>query len=126
MYFSKLLNNISKKSITTIYKKNNNYNIRQKHILYQLLQDKNNKHNLYKLPPICKNILPHTPILSHKNDTKLINCESITELNISNIKHKNTNNYLKIIIISSATGLLSYSGLYVYLFINNISSLFFI
>ena len=133
MYFSKLLNNISKKSIITIYKKNNNSNIRQKHILYQLLQDKNNKNNLYKLPTIHnKNILPNTPILSDKTDTKLnntklndvINKESITELNISNVNHNNAKNYIKIIIISSVTGLISYSGLYVYSFINDIGTLF--
>jgi hypothetical protein len=148
MYFSKLLNNIIKNSITFTYKKNNNSNIRQKHILYQLLQDKNNKNNLYRLPPIYnKNILSNTLKLQYKNnnkindikvnntkindtkiiDIKLIDNRSIIELSDSdntNIKNTNTYNYIKIIIISSITGLISYSGLYVYLFINNISSFF--
>lgn len=133
MYFSKLLNNITKNSITSIYKQNNNYNIRQKHIFYQLLQNQNNKNIPNKLP-LCKSILPYTPILPYKkdtklndtqmNDTKLINNESLTELNSNNIQYNNTNDYLKIIIISSISGLISYSGLYIYLFINDISSLF--
>ena len=151
MYFSKLLNTITKNSITSSYKHNNNYNIREKHIFYQVLQNKNYKNIPNKLP-LCKSILPYKAILPYKNNsklndtkvnnTKLINSDSITELNNSNNTNNNTNNsnnsnntnthitetntshYIKIIIISSITGLISYSGLYVYLFINNIASLF--
>jgi len=142
MYFSKLLNNFSKNSITTIYKKNNISNIHQKHIFYKLLQHKNYKNipniqnisNIQNIPnklPICASILPYTPIIPYKTKTKpntninnslLVSNESSKEFNI---KH-DTNKYIKILFISSLSGAISYSGLYIYLFINEFASSFFL
>ena len=131
MYFSKILNNFTKNSITTIYKQNHNYNIRKKNIYYELLQNKNITNKL----PVCKSILPYTPLIPNTKIRKLPSVPKIPNIpsipkipkinaSIGQITNKHINNYSKLIIISSIASIITYSSVYFYLFINNIGLLF--
>ena len=79
------------------FTKNINY-IRNKHIYYQLIKNK---------------IIPYKIQLPYIEKKK-------TEIYFND----NSKNYIKIIVISTVTGLFSYSSLYVYTVINHIVLLF--
>ena len=116
MNFSKNLYHFRKNmNINTNHCKNNR-------IYYAFLHNKIISNKL----PICKPILPYTPIVPYKKkdidinnsinksiNTMMINTDLTNKLN-------GKNNYFNIILISSLTGILSYSSLYIYVCINNL------
>ena len=135
MYFTKLLYHFSKNMNKNMNTSTNC--IKNKHIIYTLLQ---NKMTPYKLPSV-KNIRHYkkiVPCMSNKKENvKQIhvqmqkNSNTNTDTNTSTNTNTNTNtnslsllnnehyNYTKIIIISTLSGFMCYSSIHVYLFINN-------
>jgi hypothetical protein len=101
--------------------------IKNKHIIYTLLQ---NKMTPYKLPSV-KNIRHYkkiVPCMTNKKENahqihiqmhKNSNTNTDTNTNSLSLLNKEHYKYTRIIIISTLSGFMCYSSMHIYLFINN-------